>query len=72
MDASKERLRLLQRIDALNARWNVEMRGRHVPSPKAIRIKNEINETRKQVEAIDRDAAERLALEKPRSTKCSR
>lgn len=66
MDASKERLRLklLQRIESLNARWNVEMRGRHIPSPKAIRIKIEINETRKQVEAIDRDAAERLALEK--------
>lgn len=40
------------------------MRGRMVPSPKAIRLHAEIRELREEISRLDREAAERLALER--------
>lgn len=40
------------------------MRGRMIPTPKAARIKEEIAELQVEIERLDRDAAERLALGK--------
>lgn len=59
-----DRIALINRIDALNARYATEMYRRMVPTPKAIKIKQEINKLRHQIEDIDREAAKRLALEK--------
>lgn len=60
----KNRKKLTDRIDALNARYTVAMRGRMVPSAAAIRIKDEIETLRREIDRIDRDAVERLALER--------
>ena len=60
----KERSRLVRQIAILNARLNDEMRGRIMPTPKAMRLQQEIKELRRAIEALDRDAAQRLALEK--------
>lgn len=60
----KDRQKLIDKINALNARYAAEMRGRMVPTPKGIALKNEIVALRKAVDEIDRDAAQRLALEK--------
>lgn len=60
----KDRTRLTDRIKTLNARYKELMQGRTIPSPKALRIRNEIETLQKEVDALDRDAAERLALEK--------
>ena len=61
---NKERQRLTERIKTLTARYNELVRGRVMASPKAIRIQNEIKALTQQLEAMDRDAAERLALSK--------
>lgn len=60
----KERSRLVRQIAILNARLNDEMHGRIMPTPKAMRLQQEIKELRRAIEALDRDAAQRLALEK--------
>lgn len=58
------REKLTRRIEVLKARYSAAMWGRMVPSPQAMRIKREIEALHKEVEAIDRDAAEQLALAK--------
>lgn len=58
------RTKLAERIKALDNRYADAMRGRLVPSPKAIKIKQEANALRREVKRIDHDAAQRLALEK--------
>lgn len=45
-------------MKTLDARYKELMRGRIVPSPKAQRIRNEIEMLRKEVEALDREYAE--------------
>lgn len=60
----KERSRLVRQIAILDVRLNDEMRGRIIPTPKAMRMQQEIKELRRKIEALDRDAAQRLALEK--------
>lgn len=64
MNLKNERKELVARIDALEARYREAMRGRMVPTPKALRIRNEIAALNRHVEAMDREASERLALEK--------
>lgn len=64
MRTTQVRAKLSARINALNARYAAEMRRRMVPTPKAIKLKEEIEQLQREVEAIDRDAAQRLALEK--------
>lgn len=59
----KNRKKLADRIDALQARYATAMRGRLVPPPAAMKIKKEIQSLQDEIQAIDRDAAERLALE---------
>ncbi len=60
----RDRTKLAGRIGALRARYSEAMRGRMVPTQKALKIKDEINTLRRHVDEIDRDAAQRLALEK--------
>ena len=59
-----KRADLIKRIESLKTRYSQEMRNRMVPTPAAIKIKNEIDTLRDAVNAIDREAAQRLALEK--------
>lgn len=60
MDAT--RTDLTRRLADLDQRYRLLMRGRIVPTPKALRVKSEILALRSDIEALDRDAAERLAL----------
>lgn len=48
----------------LKAKFNVEMRGRMIPTSRALRYKEEATAIQEQIEELDRKAAERLALEK--------
>lgn len=64
LQMERERQKLIAKIESLEARYREEMRGRMVPTAKAIRIKDEIFVVKETVKAIDRRAAERLALEK--------
>lgn len=59
-----ERQKLSERLTELESRYKTLMRGRVMPSPKALRIKAEIQNIREEIIRQDRDAAERLALEK--------
>lgn len=59
-----ERQRLQNELHSLEARFADAMRGRMIPTPKAARIKEEIAELQVEIERLDRDAAERLALGK--------
>lgn len=59
-----ERQRLQNELHSLEARFADAMRGRMIPTPKAVRIKEEIAELQVEIERLDRDAAERLALGK--------
>lgn len=54
----------MSRLETLNAKYAEAMRGRVVPSPKAVRIKNEIYDLEREIKEIDYRAAERLALSK--------
>ena len=54
----------MSRLETLNTKYAEAMRGRVVPSPKAVRIKNEIYDLKREIEEIDYRAAERLALSK--------
>lgn len=56
--------KLVSRLETLNAKYAEAMRGRVVPSPKAVRIKNEIYDLEREIKEIDYRAAERLALSK--------
>lgn len=60
----KNRSKLVSRLETLNAKYAESMRGRVVPSPKAVRIKNEIYDLEREIKEIDYRAAERLALSK--------
>lgn len=60
----KERERLQRKIEELRARHRDMMRGRMVPTSRAQRIQREILALQDEIERLDRDAAERLALEK--------
>lgn len=60
----KERKRLVERLDVLRIRFNDAMRGRMIPTPNAVKIKKEMDAVRHDIRALDRDAAERLALAK--------
>lgn len=60
----KNRSKLVSRLETLNAKYAEAMRGRVVPSPKAVRIKNEIYDLEREIKEIDYRAAERLALSK--------
>lgn len=64
MTMDRNRQRLVEKLQSLDARYRQLMRGRTVPSPKALRVRTEMQTLRSQIDAIDRDAAERLALEK--------
>lgn len=55
---------LQSRLSNLEMQLATAMRGRMTPSAKALKIKGEIDAVRKEIQALDRDAAERLALEK--------
>lgn len=65
MNANKtDRRELLRTLDMLKAKYEVAMRGRLVPSTMAVKIKSEMVEVQRAIDALDRKAAERLALEK--------
>lgn len=59
-----QRQSLQNNLRNLESKYAEAMRGRMVPSPKAIRIRAEINVLQDEINRLDRDAAERLALEK--------
>lgn len=59
-----QRQSLQNNLHNLESKYAEAMRGRMVPSPKAIRIRAEINVLQDEINRLDRDAAERLALEK--------
>lgn len=62
MNTDREKLKAS--LDILTLRYNGEMRGRMVPTPKALRLMNDIKALNAEIKRIDREAAERLALEK--------
>ena len=59
-----ERNKIASRIEVLRLQLNDAMRGRVVPSAKAVKIRQEIDSLYDQMHRLDRDATERLALEK--------
>lgn len=59
-----DRDKINSRIEALKLQLNDAMRGRVVPSAKAVRIRQEIDELNDVLYRMDRDAAERLAMSK--------
>lgn len=65
MNANKtDRQELIKTLGILKSKYEVAMRGRMVPSAQAMKIKREIAEVQRVLDAINREAAERLALEK--------
>ena len=60
----RQREILQKRLEDLKRRHILLMRGRMIPTAKAQAIQRRILETEDEIAAIDRDAAERLALEK--------
>lgn len=59
-----DRDKINSRIEVLKLQLNDAMRGRVVPSAKAVRIRQEIDELNDVLYRMDRDAAERLAMSK--------
>ena len=59
-----DRSRLVSRLETLRTRLGMEMRGRMLPTRAAVKIKNEMAAVESAIKELDRDAAERLALEK--------
>lgn len=59
-----ERQQLCRQLNSLEAKYNLLMRGRMVQSPKAAKTYAEMLRTQSEIDALDRSAAERLALEK--------
>jgi len=51
-------------MEKLQAQYRGLMRGRMVPTKRALSIKHQITTLKEQIEQLDRTAAERLALEK--------
>ena len=60
----KDRANLQRRIEALQLKLSQLMRGRLVPSTRAQIVQREIIEVKNEIKRLDREAAERLALEK--------
>lgn len=60
--AGRGREKIEEELQRLKARYNVEMRGRMIPTPRALKIKAEINETQDLIDELDRKAAENLAI----------
>lgn len=63
-DNKEERLKLLKTLEVLKAKYEVAMRGRMVPSAIALKVKKEIASVQNAIDAMNRDAANRLALRK--------
>lgn len=59
-----DRDKINSRIEVLKLQLNDAMRGRVVPSAKAVKIRQEIDELNDVLYRMDRDAAERLAMSK--------
>lgn len=59
-----EHQKLRGKLAKFEAKYASLMKGRMVPTPKALRVHSEIQCVRKEIERLDRDAAERLALAK--------
>lgn len=59
-----DRDKINSRIEALKLQLNDAMRGRVVPTAKAVKIRQEIDELYDILHRMDRDAAERLAMSK--------
>ncbi len=59
-----DRAGMASRLNVLKGKYAEAMRGRMVPSAKAMRLMREIDGLKAEIEAADRDAAEMLALEK--------
>ncbi len=59
-----ERQALATRLVALETKYGGAMRGRMVPSPSAIKLKAQIDALKSEIARLDREAAERIALEK--------
>lgn len=58
------RAELQRELSRLEAKFNAEMRGRMVATPRAIRLKNEAMDVKQRIDEIDRMDAEQLALSK--------
>lgn len=61
---AQKRGNLVAELNKYKARLEMEMRGRMVPTAKAANIRQTIQAIRNEIREIDREAAERLALEK--------
>lgn len=61
---AQKRGNLVAELNKYKARLEMEMRGRMVPTAKATNIRRTIQAIRNEISEIDREAAERLALEK--------
>lgn len=64
MQQTTPRQQLTKDIAVLEARYKEEMRGRFVPTPKSMRILNDIETLRMKARELDREAAQRMALDK--------
>lgn len=64
MKISETRAELLRRSAQMKARYEEAMRGRMVPTAKALRLAQKMKEIDNVLADIDRAAAERIALEK--------
>lgn len=64
MNQKNERKELQDEINRLEQRYNILMRGRMIPTPACSTLKREISILENRIKKLDRDAAERLALEK--------
>ena len=62
MNTKEQRDRLVTRRADMKHLLNMEMRNRMVPTSAAVRINKEIQAIQKQIDAIDREAAERLRI----------
>lgn len=59
----REREHLQRKIDELKARHRELMRGRIVPSSRAQKVQRDILALQDEIDRLDKDAAERIALE---------
>lgn len=59
-----ERIEIAKEINKLKRQYDGLMRGRLVPTPRAMAIHKRIVELQEEIQALDKAAAKRLALEK--------
>lgn len=64
MAYNTDRSKLQSKLESLKAQHQELMRGRAVPSSRAQIVQRKILELQAEIKAIDREAAERLALER--------